>query len=91
MSRVAVDAARLPVLLNELRLPTFGRLWTGIAETADAESWPAARFLVSEDFAPVPPTLDDQLFSAVAHRHGMSSSMRRFGQPLTRRVRRSAK
>jgi hypothetical protein len=46
---------------------------------------------VSEDFAPVSPTLDDQLFSAVAHRHGMSSSMRRFGQPLTRRVRRSAK
>jgi hypothetical protein len=50
-----------------------------------------ARMTVSEDFAPVSPTLDDQLFSAVAHRHGMSSSMRRFGQPLTRRVRRSAK
>ncbi len=47
MSRIAVDTARLPVLLNELRLPTFGRLWQGIAETADAESWPAARFLAA--------------------------------------------
>ena len=47
MSRLTVDTARLPVLLNELRLPTFARLWPGIAETADAESWPAARFLAT--------------------------------------------
>ena len=47
MSRIAVDAARLPVLLNELRLPTFARLWQGFAETADTESWPAARFLAT--------------------------------------------
>jgi DNA replication protein DnaC len=47
VSRITVDTARLPVLLNELRLPTFGRLWTGFAETADAESWPAARFLAT--------------------------------------------
>ncbi len=47
MSRITVDTARLPVLLNELRLPTFGRLWTGFAEAADAESWPAARFLAT--------------------------------------------
>ena len=37
------------------------------------------------------PVLDVQAMSDFAHRHGMSSSMRRFGQPLTRRVRRSAK
>ncbi len=47
MSRITVDAARLPVLLGEMRLPTFARLWTGFAETADAERWPAARFLAT--------------------------------------------
>jgi len=44
---IAVDAARLPILLTELRLPTFARLWPSLAETADAESWPAARFLAA--------------------------------------------
>jgi len=47
MSRTTVDTARLPVLLNELRLPAFARLWQGFAETADTESWPAARFLAA--------------------------------------------
>lgn len=42
---IAVDIARLPVMLTELRLPTIARLWPSIAETADAESWPAARLL----------------------------------------------
>ncbi len=44
---IAVDAARLPILLTELRLPTFARMWPSLAETADAESWPAARFLAA--------------------------------------------
>jgi DNA replication protein DnaC len=47
MSRITVDTARLPVLLGELRLPTFARLWASFAETADAEAWPAARFLAT--------------------------------------------
>jgi DNA replication protein DnaC len=47
MSRITVDTARLPVLLGELRLPTFGRLWSSFAETADTEGWPAARFLAT--------------------------------------------
>jgi DNA replication protein DnaC len=42
---INVDIARLPVMLTELRLPTIARLWPAIAETADAESWPAARIL----------------------------------------------
>ncbi len=42
---ISVDVARLPVMLTELRLPTIARLWPAIAETADAESWPASRFL----------------------------------------------
>jgi DNA replication protein DnaC len=44
---VTVDTAKLPVLLNELRLPTFARLWSEFAERADREGWPAARFLAA--------------------------------------------
>jgi DNA replication protein DnaC len=40
-----IDTARLPMLLTQLRLPTVGRLWQAIAETADRESWPAAKTL----------------------------------------------
>ena len=50
-----------------------------------------ARSAVSEDFGPFSPALDVQAFSRFAQHHGMSSSMRLFGQPLTRRVSRSVK
>src|SRR6478609_5344445 len=40
-----VDAARLGIMLNELRLPTIKTLWSQFAEQADKEGWPAARFL----------------------------------------------
>ena len=40
-----VDAARLALLLNELRLPAIKVLWSQFAEQADKEGWPAARFL----------------------------------------------
>src|SRR6266568_2339030 len=39
------DAARLSLLLNELRLPAIKVLWPQFAEIADKEGWPAARFL----------------------------------------------
>jgi DNA replication protein DnaC len=39
------DAARLPLLLHELRLPAISRMWVDIAARADKEGWPAARFL----------------------------------------------
>ncbi len=42
-----VDTARLPTMLTQLRLPTVGRLWQAIAETADRESWPAAKTLAT--------------------------------------------
>jgi len=45
MSKIAVETARLPLLLHELRLPAIARLWSQFAERADTESWPAARFL----------------------------------------------
>lgn len=41
------DTARLPLLLNTLRLPTVARLWSEIAQTADEEGWPAARTLAT--------------------------------------------
>ena len=45
MSRVEVDAARLPLLLGELRLPAIARMWPEMTERSDREGWPAARLL----------------------------------------------
>ncbi|MBV9510378.1 MAG: IS21-like element helper ATPase IstB [Caulobacteraceae bacterium] len=42
-----IDAARLELLLGELRLPTISRLWANLAEQSDREAWPAARFLAA--------------------------------------------
>lgn len=42
-----IDAGRLTLLLNELRLPATKALWPQFAEQADKESWPAARFLAA--------------------------------------------
>jgi DNA replication protein DnaC len=44
---ISTDAARLQLLLGELRLPTIARLWPDLAATADRDGWPAARFLVA--------------------------------------------
>jgi DNA replication protein DnaC len=41
----AADAARVPLMLAELRLPTIKRLWTELAEQSNREGWPAERFL----------------------------------------------
>ena len=41
----AVDAAGLPLMLTELRLPTIKRMWPEVAERANRESWPAERLL----------------------------------------------
>ena len=42
-----VDAAQLGLLLTELRLPTIKLVWPQLAEQADKEAWPAARFLAA--------------------------------------------
>jgi hypothetical protein len=39
------DAAKLPLMLTELRMPTIGRLWQDFGARADKEGWGAARFL----------------------------------------------
>jgi DNA replication protein DnaC len=41
----SADAARLPIMLSELRLPTIKRLWLDLAEQSNREGWPAERFL----------------------------------------------
>lgn len=43
----AQEAATLPFLLTELRLPTFKRLWSSLAEQSNREGWPAERFLAA--------------------------------------------
>ena len=41
------DAARIVLQLSELRLPTMKLMWSKLAEEADKEGWPAARFLAA--------------------------------------------
>lgn len=40
-------AARLPLILTELRLPTIKRLWGALAAQSNKEGWPAERFLAA--------------------------------------------
>ncbi len=42
-----VDVARVELLLSELRLPAVKAIWPALAEQADKEGWPAARFLAA--------------------------------------------
>jgi DNA replication protein DnaC len=44
---MTVDAARVELLLTELRLPTMKAIWPKLAVQADKEGWPAARFLAT--------------------------------------------
>lgn len=41
------DAAKLPVMLTSLRLPTIARLWQDLGARADREGWGAARYLAT--------------------------------------------
>jgi DNA replication protein DnaC len=45
MNACAYDAGRMALMLNELRLPTIGRLWSDFAERSDKEGWQASRLL----------------------------------------------
>ena len=46
-ARLQHDAARVELLLNELRLPGIKLMWAKLAEQSDKEGWPAARFLAA--------------------------------------------
>lgn len=43
----SVDAARVELLLTDLRLPAIKQVWAPLAAQADKEGWPAARFLAT--------------------------------------------
>jgi DNA replication protein DnaC len=43
----AIDAARVELLLAELRLPAVKLVWSDLAAQADKEGWPAARLLAA--------------------------------------------
>ena len=42
-----IDAARIELLLADLRLPAIKLMWGKLAEQSDKEGWPAARFLAA--------------------------------------------
>jgi len=42
---LSVEAARLPLMLTELRLPSVKRMWESIAERSDREGWRAEKLL----------------------------------------------
>jgi DNA replication protein DnaC len=42
-----IDAARVELLLAELRLPAVKQIWASLAAQSDKEGWPAARFLAA--------------------------------------------
>jgi DNA replication protein DnaC len=44
---VSTDAARLDVMLTELRLPGIKSMWATISAQSDKEGWPAARLLAA--------------------------------------------
>ena len=44
---LTIDAARVELLLSELRLPAIKAMWSQIAAQSDKEGWPAARFLAA--------------------------------------------
>ena len=66
---ITVDAARLPLLLGELRLPTVAKLWQTFTERADREGWPSARLLATlAEFEP--PSEPSDVFSDIYWRRG---------------------
>ena len=42
-----IDAARLEIILTELRLPAMKAMWSDIAAQSDKEGWPASRLLAA--------------------------------------------
>ena len=38
----SVDAARIELMLSDLRLPAIKSMWAKLAEQSDKEGWPAA-------------------------------------------------
>jgi DNA replication protein DnaC len=47
MNTASIDAARVALMLADLRLPAIKLMWQKLAAQADKEGWPAARFLAA--------------------------------------------
>src|ERR1700741_869462 len=47
IATTSIDAARVELLLNELRLPGVKAIWPKLAAQSDKEGWPAASFLAA--------------------------------------------
>jgi len=47
MTNQAIDAQRLSLILNDLRLPAIKLIWPDFAERADKEGWPGARLIAA--------------------------------------------
>jgi DNA replication protein DnaC len=47
MNTASIDAARVELMLTDLRLPAIRLMWRKLATQADKEAWPAARFLAA--------------------------------------------
>ena len=73
-----VDAARVELLLSELRLPGVKLMWAKLAEQSDKEGWPAARFLAETNNDPKPFTWTanpDRIIAAVRRGHQVLDSI----------------
>ncbi len=62
-----IDAARLSLMLNDLRLPAIKQDWPGFAERADKESWAAARLLLHWPNTRLPNATAAALHAAALH------------------------
>ena len=70
MTSTDIDAARLTLALNELRLPAIKALWPRCAEQADKEGWRAARLLSAlVEHVDALMALCDRLEAALAQAH----------------------
>ena len=47
MTQQAIDAQRLSLILNDLRLPAIKLIWPDFADCADKEGWPGARLIAA--------------------------------------------
>jgi len=47
MTHQAIDAQRLSLILNDLRLPAIKLIWPDFADRADKEGWPGARLIAA--------------------------------------------
>ena len=77
---ITVDTSRLPLLLNELRLPTIAAMWPTFTERADREGWPATRLLAT--LAELEPSLQRELEgqSILLQSHDFREGARAFQQ-----------